>query len=141
MKSAADFEEIVEQIKEKLPNCKDFKEKYLLLSVLPKSWTANQLKTKTGVSYYVAKRVKQLVEDKGILCLVPSKTYKRLDPDIQQKIENFYISDEISRCMPGIKDFIRHIVDGLKITVSVIINCNLIFYPKSNCYTFQDTLG
>lgn len=118
LKNSEYFEEIIEQIEIKLKDCKNFREKYLLLSVLPQSWTPYQTQKIEGVSKYVATRLKQLINERGILFSVPSKSGHGLDPHTKQMIQDFFTSDEISRCSPGQKDYVAHNVDGEKVTVS-----------------------
>ncbi|KAJ8677068.1 hypothetical protein QAD02_012855 [Eretmocerus hayati] len=124
--NAAYFKEVIEQLKEKLPSCKDTKEKYRLLSILPKSWSAYQIQKAMEVSKYTSIRVKRLVEDQGIFCLVPSKTNRPLDRNVLQKIKEFYDSDDTSRIMPGIWDYVAHEVDGSRVeSQKRLLLCNL----------------
>ncbi|KAJ8668569.1 hypothetical protein QAD02_010232 [Eretmocerus hayati] len=113
--NAAYFKEMIEQLKEKLPSCKDTEEKYRLLSILPKSWPAYQIQKAMEVSKYRSIRVKRLVEDQEIFSLVPYKTNRPLDRNVLRKIKEFYDSNETSRIMPGIWDYVAHEVDGSRV--------------------------
>ena len=59
--------DMLSQLKEKLSLCESFNEKPMVLSVVPRSWTVNQIQKYFGVSRYMASKNKALVTNKGIL--------------------------------------------------------------------------
>jgi len=59
-----------------------------------------------GVSNYMARKSKELVEEKGVLSLPGPKPGPSLPPETVYTVRTFYESDDISRIMPGKKDFV-----------------------------------
>ena len=58
-----------------------------------------------GVSEYIVRKARQLQNEQGILSEVPTKKGRPIsDGTIKQVVEFFY-EDDISRLMPGSKDF------------------------------------
>lgn len=57
-----------------------------------------------GVSNYMARQAKKLVQEKGILSTPNPKCGKMLPKDTLNLVESFYTSDDVSRVMPGKKD-------------------------------------
>ena len=71
----------------------------------------------------VAKKVK---EEKGILSCPNLKRGKRLSDALVEKILKFYESDDISRIMPGKKDYVIIYENGQKIHKQKrLVLCNL----------------
>ena len=54
----------------------------------------------------MARKSKELVKEKGILSLPGPKPGPSLPPETVEIVHTYYESDEISRVMPGKKDFI-----------------------------------
>ena len=59
-----------------------------------------------GVSEYLARQSKKLVEESGILSLSSPLRRPSLPSETVDTICAFYESDDISRVMPGKKDFV-----------------------------------
>ena len=59
-----------------------------------------------GVSEYLARQSKKLVEESGILSLPGPSCGPSLPPETVFIVSSFYESDDISHVMPGKKDFI-----------------------------------
>lgn len=114
------FHEMINQLKEKLETATR-NEQHQVLSVLPKSWTANKIQREFDVSYHCADSVKKHVAECGILALPRPKRGKSLDDTTLELIERFYNSDEVSRVQPGRKDFVNIPVNGVKTTVKMHI--------------------
>ncbi|KAJ8672151.1 hypothetical protein QAD02_003410 [Eretmocerus hayati] len=129
------YREIIDQLLEKLSNCENSRERYLLLSVLPKRWSAYQIRKIMGVSQNTAKRAKELVENQGILCLVPSKSEKVLNPEVLKLIEDFYTSDDKSRIQPEKNDYVPVLINRERVRIQERLHsCNL-----KECYqNFKD---
>ena len=81
-------------------------EQLQILTVLPQSWTRKWIQAEFGGSDYMAWRSKQLVREKGILLSSNPKAGPSLPSETVKLVIDFYESDEISRTMPGKKDFI-----------------------------------
>ncbi|KAJ8664655.1 hypothetical protein QAD02_006317 [Eretmocerus hayati] len=135
LEEARFYKEIIQQLKDKLSNCESSRERYLLLTVLPRTWSAYQIQQVMGVSQKTAKRAKELMETHGILCLVPSKSGRVLDPDVVKMIEDFYSSDDMSRIQPGKNDYVSVLINGNKVERQKrLLLCNL-----KECYqSFKD---
>ena len=97
---------ILDQIIEKFNVSKSRQEKFQLLSLAPKSWGRRKLRKVFGTSERQAIKVKQLVSEHGILILPNPKKGRALFLEIETLAKTFYERDDISRMMPGIKDFV-----------------------------------
>ena len=118
--------EIIAQLKEKFKNTTKKSEQLQILTILPKSWSVRKIENKFGVSNYMARKTKELVKTKGILSTPNPKPGKMLSNDTVKLIHSFYNDDEISRCMPGIKDFITVKEQGKKVQKQKrLLLCNL----------------
>lgn len=64
-----DFDEMIMQLKEKfnLPSTST-NDKLKVLSVLPKSWSVNQIVNEFNAPHHTVKQMKRLVREQGILC-------------------------------------------------------------------------
>lgn len=99
--------EIITQLKEKFNEENlSLDKKIQILTVLPKSWTCKKIEDEFGVSNRMARKVKALVKENGILATPNSKPGKVLSNSVTQQIIQFYNSDDVSRLMPGKKDFV-----------------------------------
>ena len=77
-----------------------------MLTVLPKSWLVKKVQQEFGVSEYLARQSKKLVEERGIFSLPGPSHGPSLPPETVVIVCSFYESDDISRVMPGKKDFV-----------------------------------
>ena len=64
-----------------------------------------KVQQKFGVSEYLARQSKKLVEVRGILSLSGPSRVPSLPPETVVVVCSFYESDDISRVIPGKKDF------------------------------------
>ena len=71
-----------------------------------RSWSLLKIQQEFGVSNYMARKSKKLVEEKGFLSLPGPKPGPSLLPETVDIVRSFYESDDISRVMPGKKDFV-----------------------------------
>ena len=53
------------------------------------------------VRNYLARQARQQKIDGGILSLPPKQTRNQISDDLQEKVNAFYESDEVSRMCPG----------------------------------------
>jgi hypothetical protein len=118
--------EIIDQLKDKFRSCTKRSEKVLILTVLPKSWTNKRVANEFGASNYMVRKAKKLVEEKGILTTPNPKAGKTLLQKTADEVKDFYSSDEISRMMPGKKDYVSITMDGKRQHVQKrLVLCNL----------------
>ena len=118
-------EEIVNQLKEKYDTTEKRSEKLQILTVLPKSWSRSRIQEEFKVSQYMARQAKNLVKEKGIMAL-PNKRLPTFSKETENIILQFYKSEEISRVMPGKKDYKSVRKEGVKVQEQKhLILCNL----------------
>ena len=96
--------EIIMQLKEKFHSTDGRSEKVKILTVLPKSWSVRKIAKEFEALIYMARQAKKLVLEKGILSSSNPKPGKALPDRTQQLVLDVYLSDEISRMLPGRKD-------------------------------------
>ena len=103
--SWADAEcEVIGQLKEKFNSTVKRSEKVRILTILPKSWSVRNIMKEFGASNNMARQAKKLVQEKGILSSPNPKPGKTLSPTIEDHVVAVYLSDDVSRVMPGRKD-------------------------------------
>ena len=98
--------EIVKQLKEKFHTTTKRSEKVQVLTVLPKSWPVRKIQSEFGASNYMARKAKELVKEKGILATPNPKSGHPIASEAADLVRGFYESDDVSRMMPGKKDFV-----------------------------------
>ena len=98
--------EIIVQLKEKFKATTNRSEKIQILTVLPNSWSLFKIMQEFGVSNYMARCAKKLVAEKGILSTPDLKHGRCLPAVTENLVKAFYHSDNISRVMPGRKDYV-----------------------------------
>lgn len=118
---AEDFKEMMDQLKEKMDKASKA-DQHLIISILPKSWPAFRIQNEFAISYHFAESVKKAVTERGILAPLKPRSGRSLAEGTAKLIEEFYISDEVSRVQPGMKDFVRIYINGEKITVIKFIS-------------------
>lgn len=134
-KSELWFEEIMFQLKDKFQTETKRSEKVKILTVLPKSWSIRMIASEFQASTHMAQIAKKLVQDKGIISEPNPKPGKILDSEICNKIKSFYLSEEISRMMPGKKDYVSVLDNGERKQIQKqLVLCNL----KEAHHTFKE---
>lgn len=68
-----------------------------------------------GVTYYMARKSKILVEEQSILATPNPRLEKTLRDSTVNTVIEYYNSDEMSHCLLGMKDFVTMIESGLKV--------------------------
>lgn len=63
---------------------------------------------------YMINKAKQLFDENGILTLPAKKKGRALNPETKALVQSFYCNDEVSRLMPGKKDFISIKENGVR---------------------------
>lgn len=118
--------EMINQLKEKFHSTSDKSLKMQILTTLPQSWTSIQIETEFGVSNFIARKVKKLVKEKGIMSSPDPRPGKTLDLATVELVKEFYENDEVSRQMPGLKDFVSVKIDGKRTHVQkFLLLCTL----------------
>ena len=97
---------MIEQLRDKFASSTSRSEKLTILTVLPKSWSIAKIVNVFGVTKCMARCAKKLVEVKGIMSNSIAKAGKSLSESTVQLVKTFYCHDDISRVMPGTKDFL-----------------------------------
>ena len=64
-----------------------------------------------GAPEYMVRQAKNLVHEKGIFPSPNQKLGRGLAPTTEQLIVEMYLSDEMSRVMPGMKDYVSVMTD------------------------------
>lgn len=103
---SGDDGEIIKQLKEKFHTTAERSEKVRVLTVLPKSWSMRRIQAEFGPSDYMVRRARELVKQKGILSTPNLKPGHSIAAETCESVCRFYDSDEVSRIMPGKKDFV-----------------------------------
>ena len=77
-----------------------------ILTLLPKSWSVQKVQEEFRVTNYMARKAKELVKKQGILSTPNPKHGCGLPLMTVNLVKDFYDLDDISRIMPGKKDFV-----------------------------------
>ena len=112
---SSDGDEMIQQLKEKFLSCETTGQNVQVLTVLPKSWSICKIEEEFGVSNYLARMAKDLVQEKGILS-IPDPRTRPFPQEIVDRVTSFYKSEDISRVMPGKKDCVSVMVNGQRIS-------------------------
>ena len=104
--SANPESEIINQLKEKFNTSNIRSEKVQILTVLPKSWSKKKIEQEFGASNFMVRTAKNLVKEKGVLSCPNPRPGRTLSENTCNIVSDFYLNDDISRIMPGMKDFV-----------------------------------
>lgn len=102
----------IEDLKIALSKATDRREKIFLLTTFPVKWSVRKISRTFGVSRRMINAAKKLHDTKGYGTQPSNKKGRPLEAEIMDKVKRFYLSDEISRMMPGAKDFKSVVIDG-----------------------------
>jgi hypothetical protein len=120
------FHEMIEQLKDKFNNTSKRSTKISILTILPNSWTERKIATEFDTSRRMASNAKKLYNEKGPLANPNSKPGKTIDENTAEKIRAFYLSEDMSRVMPGSKDYVSVSINGERSHVQKhLVLCNL----------------
>ena len=100
-----DFEEILSQLKVRFKDATR-SEIIQILTILPKSWSIRQIEQKFKVTHWMAQTAKNLQVERGVMTSPNPKPGRKLNGNLIKSIHDFYLSDTVSRVMPGIKDYV-----------------------------------
>ena len=93
-------EEMIRQLKEKFHSTTSRSERMRVLTVLPQSWSIRKVANMFGVSWYLVRKAKELVAEKGILSSPNPKGGMTLPAKTEEEVKNFYLSDVIAMSCP-----------------------------------------
>ena len=117
--------EIIAQLKEKFHSTDECRKKLKTLTVLSKSWSVRKIAKEFEALIYMD-RPKKLVLEKGILSSPNPKPGKALPDRTQQLVLDVYLSNEISRMLPGRKDSVSVVTaEGKRVSrhLTIIPRC------------------
>ena len=100
------FREMISDLKNKFKNVTTINEKIKILTLLPSSWSREKIANEFQTSVHLARKAKELKKSKGILSEPNIARAKSLPLETKKNVRDFYFSEEISRVMPGKKDFV-----------------------------------
>ncbi|KAL5503683.1 hypothetical protein EMCRGX_G010672 [Ephydatia muelleri] len=99
-------EAIVACLKDKFHQSEICSEKVMILTIFGTSWTIRKIMSEFGCSQRMACKAVQLAKQSGILTSPNPKRGRPLPADTKALVAAFYRDDEISRPLPGKKDFV-----------------------------------
>ena len=99
-------EAIVACLKDKFHQSEICSEKVMILTIFGTSWTIRKIMSEFGCSQRMACKAVQLAKQSGILMSPNPKRGRPLPADTKALVAAFYRDDEISRPLPGKKDFV-----------------------------------
>ena len=118
--SVLDYSSEMCEIRQKCMNLKmegKVKEVISLLTLAPVSWSQEVTADFFSVTVSEVKRARLLKKEKGILAIPNPKKGRQISAEEIGIVEEFYLSDEYSRLMPGMNDYISvRLQDGEKKT-------------------------
>lgn len=97
---------VLEQIKKKFSESTSKQDRMQLLTLAPEFWSRNDLIREFGCSEWEARQANELVAKNGIFSIPDKKKGKTLPVETVNLVKLFYESDDISRVMPGSKDYL-----------------------------------
>jgi hypothetical protein len=120
--------EMINQLKEKFKNENTKRsEQIQILTILPKSWSIRKMASEFNTTRHTASIAKKIVEEKGVLSNPNPKGGKIITQETVNVIKAFYLSEDISRTMPGKKDYCS-IIDNERGRIHLqkhLLLCNL----------------
>jgi len=105
------------ELKDKFEETTVRSEKVQVLTVLPKSWSIRRIEEEFGASNYMVRKAKDLVKRKGILSSPNPKPGHVLATETADHVRSFYECDEVSRMLPGKKDFVSVKQEGKRVHI------------------------
>ena len=97
---------VLQQIKKKFSESTNKQERIQLLTLAPEFWSHKNLMREFNCSEREAREAKDLVANNGIFSIPAKKRGKLLPADTVNTVKSFYERDDVSRIMPGLKDYL-----------------------------------
>ena len=124
--SGAGAKAIIACLKDKFNESKLRSEKVKILTIFGTSWTIRTIMSEFRCSQRMASQAVQLAKESGILTSPNPKRGRPLPVSTKALVKSFYRDDEISRPMPGKKDFLSVREGGEKVHLQKrLLLCNL----------------
>ena len=98
------------------------------MTILPESWSVRQIEKEFKVTNWMARTAKRLQAESRVMASPNAKLGRKLSEEVKKSVHDFYLSDEISRVMPGMKDCISVYseTEGKRVPVQKhLVLCNL----------------
>ncbi|KAK3933277.1 RNA-splicing ligase RtcB-like protein [Frankliniella fusca] len=113
--NSLDFKNMIRVLKEEFLKTTDRGKKLQILSVLPQSWGREKISKEFNCPESMVRMSKSLIQSEGILALPKPKQGRPLAQETVQLIKDMYYDDEISRAMPGQRDYKSVIENGKRV--------------------------
>lgn len=88
------------------------REKTFLLTTLPVQWSIRKTAREFGVSRRMVSTAFNIRKNNGFAIEPDKKSGRSMSEQLKNKIKNFFLSDDVSRMMPGAKDYKSIVVNG-----------------------------
>ena len=103
--SCKDLDEIIIAIKEKI-QVSSKRSSISLLTLASSSWSIEKTKKAFEVINYMVKQARKLKFGSGMLAELPTNPGRSISDNTIEIVQKYYENDEISRMLPGEKDFV-----------------------------------
>lgn len=105
---------LINDVKNALSKTNSRQEKYKLLTTLPSHWSVRKIHKELNVSRRMASNAKKLRMASGYGASSNQKCGRPVSNNIVDEVESFYTSDQWSRLMPGRKDYVTIVKNGVR---------------------------
>lgn len=89
-------------------------DQYRVLTSMPRDESREFLQKTFSVNEHKSRRAKEIQEEQGLMSTPNPKPGKRISEEIIKIVQDFYEKDIVSRQMPGKKDCVSMVVNGVK---------------------------
>lgn len=121
-----DAVKVLDKIKEKYKMSMSRAERIQILTLAPSTWSCAKTMAEFEATERQVRIAKHLVAENGILTLPNAKKGKPLESKTEDLVTQFYQRDDMSRLMPGMKDWVSVRIDDKKVHMQKrLILCNL----------------
>lgn len=93
-------------LKEAINGIHNNQETIKLLTIVPRDIPATSVASFFNCSKFIVKKSKDISETKGVYETTEKRKGRAIEQDIKQIVEKFYLRDDVSRTMPGVKDVV-----------------------------------
>lgn len=106
-------------------------QKKVLLTTIPVQWSIRKISKEFGVGRRIVSSARKLQKEKGY-CAEPNKKKGRaMSSNLVEKVQEYYLSDEVSRVMPGVRDLKSIKINGKRQKERVSIVSAVNFFSKT----------
>lgn len=102
----------ISEFKDALSRAVSRKEKIHLLTTMPVKWSIRKTAREFNLSRHIVSIAQSLHNKHGYGSQPDKKKGQPMSLNIIEKVQDFFLSDEVSRIMPGIKDFKSVVING-----------------------------